>query len=185
MVKVLGTIILGICLNCVIVGLSISLPGHFGHEKNNNLKKYGLYALVVLLFYFVILQPIIWVSIGYNIKPVTAQTSEANENQHSLNATSPFTPGQTYKGIDISRHQVSNNLDLSQLTPPPDFVIIRATYTGYGSGNGQLRVDSGCDHFFQKAKQLEIPRGIYHYTHFDTSNSAQKEAEWFVSNTKG
>ena len=77
------------------------------------------------------------------------------------------------KGIDISSWQ--RGIDLGAIAGSIDFVIVKAT-------EGLSFVDSTCDGFFQKARQLGKKVGFYH---FARNNDAEKEAEFFRSNTKG
>lgn len=74
------------------------------------------------------------------------------------------------KGIDVSHWQAG--LDLAKTDA--QFVIIKATEsTNY--------VDPKCDSFYQKAKSLGLPRGVYHFYR----GGGSKEADWFLKNTKG
>lgn len=76
----------------------------------------------------------------------------------------------TMHGIDVSHWQTG--LDLAKTDA--EFVIIKATEsTNY--------VDPKCDAFYQKAKKLGMPRGVYHF--YRGGGSA--EADWFIKHTKG
>lgn len=76
-------------------------------------------------------------------------------------------------GIDISNHQ--RGLDLSKIKT--DFVIVKAT-------EGTTLVMDTCDGFYQQAKSLGIPRGVYHFARPEY-NSAEAEAEYFLKHTEG
>ena len=76
-------------------------------------------------------------------------------------------------GIDISNYQ--RGLDLSKIKT--DFVIIKAT-------EGVSLVMDTCDGFYQQAKSLGIPRGVYHFARPEY-NSAEAEAEYFLKHTEG
>lgn len=78
------------------------------------------------------------------------------------------------KGIDISHYQ--NGIDLSKIET--DFVICKAT-----EGNGYT--DKCCDKFYQQAKKLGKKLGVYHFARPDLGNTAEKEADWFIKETKG
>lgn len=75
------------------------------------------------------------------------------------------------KGIDISHYQAG--LDLSKIDF--DFAIMKATEgTGY--------VDSYCDPFYQKAKELGKCLGVYHYAN---GGDVKAEADHFLKNISG
>ena len=75
-------------------------------------------------------------------------------------------------GIDISNYQ--RGLDLSKIKT--DFVIVKAT-------EGTTLVMDTCDGFYQQAKSLGIPRGVYHFARPEY-NSAEAEAEYFLKHTE-
>ena len=76
-------------------------------------------------------------------------------------------------GIDISSWQ--SELDLSQIIC--DFVIVKAT-------EGIDYINPYCDRHFQKACLLDKRVGFYHFAR-NSINSAEAEADYFISNTKG
>ena len=76
-------------------------------------------------------------------------------------------------GIDISNFQ--RGLDLSKIKT--DFVIIKAT-------EGTSLVMDTCDGFYQQAKSLGIPRGVYHFARPEY-NTAEAEAEYFLNHIAG
>lgn len=76
----------------------------------------------------------------------------------------------TMKGIDVSHWQAG--LDLGKTDA--QFVIIKAT-------EGTDYVDPECDAFYQRAKSLGLPRGVYHFYR----GGGSKEADWFVKNIGG
>lgn len=77
------------------------------------------------------------------------------------------------KGIDISKWQSVGTGDGAY-----DFVICKAT-----EGNGYT--DPSCDKHYQRAKAQEKLLGVYHFARPDLGNTAEAEAEWFVSQIKG
>lgn len=78
------------------------------------------------------------------------------------------------KGVDVSHHQ--NGIDISNTGV--DFVICKATEgTGY--------VDSCCDKFYQEAKRCGKKLGVYHFARPDLGNSAEAEADYFISQIQG
>ena len=74
------------------------------------------------------------------------------------------------KGIDISRYQADINLSALDI----DFVICKAT-------EGVSYVDNYCDKFIQKAIELNLLWGFYH---FGRNNDPETEAIWFYNNCK-
>ena len=77
------------------------------------------------------------------------------------------------KGIDISMWQSVGTGDLAD-----DFVIVKAT-----EGNGYT--DPSCDAHYQRAKSQGKLVGAYHFARPDLGNSAEAEADWFVSQIQG
>ena len=69
------------------------------------------------------------------------------------------------KGIDISHYQAGINLPALDI----DFVICKAT-------EGLAYVDNYCDKFIQKAIELNLLWGFYH---FGRNNDPETEAIWF------
>lgn len=78
------------------------------------------------------------------------------------------------KGIDISHHQ--NGIDIG--VTGIDFVIVKAT-----EGNGYT--DPSCDKLYQEAKSCGKKLGVYHFARPDLGNSAETEADWFISQIQG
>lgn len=78
------------------------------------------------------------------------------------------------KGIDISHHQ--NGIDIA--STGVDFVICKAT-------EGIGYVDKCCDKFYQAAKKCGKKLGVYHFARPDLGNSAEAEADYFISQIQG
>lgn len=80
-------------------------------------------------------------------------------------------------GIDISNHQGSMNLSDVLKRTDTDFVICKATEgTGF--------VDKYCDKFMVTARNAGAQVGFYHFARPEY-NTAVKEADFFVNQTKG
>lgn len=77
------------------------------------------------------------------------------------------------RGLDISMWQAVGEGDQAQ-----DFVIVKAT-----EGNGYT--DPNCDAHYQRAKSQGKLLGVYHFARPDLGNSAEAEADWFVSQIQG
>lgn len=76
-------------------------------------------------------------------------------------------------GIDISKHQGKNNIQLNQIEF--DFAIVKAT-------EGIGYVDPYCDKFIQQLIKMDKPWGFYHLAR--PVNDPIKEARFFYENTK-
>jgi len=77
------------------------------------------------------------------------------------------------RGLDISMWQAVGEGDQAQ-----DFVIVKAT-----EGDGYT--DPSCDAHYQRAKSQGKLLGVYHFARPDLGNSAEAEADWFVSQIQG
>ncbi len=77
------------------------------------------------------------------------------------------------KGIDISKYQYDNHIDLNKIKF--DFAIVKAT-------EGIGYVDRACDRFVQQLISMGKPWGFYHFAR--TENNPIAEAKNFVKNTK-
>lgn len=84
------------------------------------------------------------------------------------------------KGIDISKYQAG--LDLSILKNNDlDFVIIRAGFTGWGTGVDYNK-DTCFENFYNQAKNLGIPVGAYWYSCANTKEKGIAEAKYMYEN---
>lgn len=84
------------------------------------------------------------------------------------------------KGIDISRYQAG--LDLSILKNNGlDFAIIRAGFTGWGTGVNYNK-DTSFEKFYIQAKNLGIPVGAYWYSCANTKEKGIAEANFMYEN---
>ena len=84
------------------------------------------------------------------------------------------------KGIDISKYQTG--LDLSILKSNGlDFAIIRAGFTGWGSGVN-YNIDTSFEKFYIQAKNLGIPAGAYWYSCANTKEKGIAEAKYMYEN---
>ena len=84
------------------------------------------------------------------------------------------------KGIDISKYQ--RGLDLSIVKNNGlDFVIIRAGFTGWGTGVDYNK-DTCFESFYNQAKKLGIPVGAYWYSCANTKEKGIAEANYMYEN---
>ena len=74
---------------------------------------------------------------------------------------------------DISNHQASAGLQLSQIAGELDGLAVKAS-------EGTTFVDASCDGYFQAAKQYGLKRAFYH---FAGMGDPEDEARFFIDNT--
>lgn len=84
----------------------------------------------------------------------------------------------TYKGIDISEHQ--NGLRLKKLQDI-DFVILRAGYTGWGTGVDYNK-DKCFEEWYEEAKAIGLPVGAYWYSCANSKEKGENEAKFMYQN---
>ena len=83
------------------------------------------------------------------------------------------------KGFDISSYQGGINFD--NLKNKVDFLILRAGYTGWGTGTDYNK-DFYFEDFYQKAKARNIPVGAYWYSCANTYDKGVAEANYMYEN---
>lgn len=81
-------------------------------------------------------------------------------------------------GIDVSYHQ--GNIDWSKVSV--DFVIIRAAYRGYGSG--EIVEDEKARTNCTQANARNIPIGLYFFSQAITEAEAREEAQYLINFAK-
>lgn len=86
------------------------------------------------------------------------------------------------KGIDVSSYNVI--LDYAKLASQIDFAILRAGFTGYGSG-ASLNKDKEFDRHYEYFTHQKIPLGAYWYSCADTAADAVAEANFLLTLLKG
>ena len=82
------------------------------------------------------------------------------------------------KGIDISSHQKGFKIKQNN---GYDFVILRAGFTGYGTGVS-LNKDACFEDFYRQCKNNNIPVGAYWYSCANTYEKGVKEANYMLNN---
>lgn len=85
-----------------------------------------------------------------------------------------------YKGIDISKYQ--GIVDFSKVKQAMDFVIVRAGYTGYGTG--EFVVDPYFKINAEGCKSVGIPFGAYWFSQAVNVEEAIKEADIIIELVK-
>ena len=93
------------------------------------------------------------------------------------------TPVPSYKpekGLDISEWQ--DGLDLADVKEAGyKFVILRAGYTGYGTGKSYSK-DKCFENFYKQAKKLGLKVGAYWYSCASSADLGKAEAEYMYNN---
>ena len=82
------------------------------------------------------------------------------------------------KGIDISAYQRGMKLSKNN---GYDFVILRAGFTGYGTGVS-LNKDNCFEDFYKQCKNNNIPVGVYWYSCANTYQKGVNEANYLYNN---
>ena len=83
-----------------------------------------------------------------------------------------------YKGIDISEHQ--NGLSLKKVQGI-DFVILRAGFTGWGTGVDYNK-DKCFEEWYEEAKAIGMSVGAYWYSCANTKEKGENEAKFMYQN---
>lgn len=81
------------------------------------------------------------------------------------------------KGIDISSWEKG-----LKLKNDINFVILRASYTGYGGDGTSKYKDDTFEDFYNQCKNLNIPVGCYHYSCANTYDKGKSEGEFIYNN---
>lgn len=80
------------------------------------------------------------------------------------------------RGVDIS--QAQTNLSIFQIKNAGyEFAILRGSYTGYGQARNKKK-DPCFDRFYQQAKAIGFPVGVYHYSCATNYQEGIDEAEF-------
>ena len=84
------------------------------------------------------------------------------------------------KGLDISSYQQGINFN-SIKSSGVDFLILRAGFTGWGTGVNYNK-DNCFENFYKQAKQLNIPVGAYWYSCANNYEKGVAEAKFMYEN---
>ena len=83
--------------------------------------------------------------------------------------------------LDLSYYQQPDKIDYAKLSSQIDGVILRAGYTGWGSGSSYYK-DTAFENHYKQFKKRGVPVGAYWYSCADTVADGRAEAEWMVKN---
>lgn len=81
------------------------------------------------------------------------------------------------QGIDISSWEKG-----LQLKKDINFVILRASFTGWGGDGTTKYVDETFEGFYKQCKDLGLPVGCYHYSCANTYDKGKSEGEFIYNN---
>ena len=82
-------------------------------------------------------------------------------------------------GLDISDYQRGIDFDAIK-NAGVQFLILKAGYTGYGGDGTGKHIDSCFEDFYVKAKERNIPVGLYWYSCANTYDKGVAEAEFML-----
>lgn len=85
------------------------------------------------------------------------------------------------KGLDISSYQKGINFSAIKKSEYGEFLILRAGFTGYGTGVSYNK-DSSFENFYKNAKSKDIPVGAYWYSCANTYDKGVAEANYMYNN---
>ena len=86
------------------------------------------------------------------------------------------------KGIDISSYNVM--IDYAKVASQIDYAILRAGFTGFGTG-ASLNRDKEFERHYNNLKALNVPMGAYYYSCADTPDDARLEADFLIKLLSG
>ena len=84
------------------------------------------------------------------------------------------------KGLDISSYQSGINFDAIK-SAGIEFLILRAGFTGWGTGTNYNK-DKSFEHFYNQSKSHNIPVGAYWYSCANTKEKGIAEANYMYEN---
>lgn len=84
------------------------------------------------------------------------------------------------KGLDISSYQSGINFDAIK-SAGIEFLILRAGFTGWGTGVNYNK-DESFEHFYNQSKSHNIPVGAYWYSCANTKEKGVAEAKYMYEN---
>lgn len=87
-------------------------------------------------------------------------------------------------GIDISQYQAPAKIDYDKLANNIDFAIIRAGFTGYGTGQDR-HTDPMFEKHYKELTARGVPCGAYWYSVATSVAEGRADAEYFLNVIKG
>ncbi len=87
-------------------------------------------------------------------------------------------------GIDLSSWQDPAAMDYKKIAMRIDFAILRAGFTGHGTGT-ELKKDNAFETHYRNFNNLKVPLGVYWYSCADTAEKGIAEAKEVLRLVKG
>ncbi len=108
-----------------------------------------------------------------NLTMDTAQTQENIESE---------TANRLVKGIDVSHHQ--GIIDWETVQQEIDYAIVRLCDFYHQQPDGTCKLDEQFENNIKKCEELNIPVGVYYYSHATTEEEAVTEARFVADSLK-
>src|SRR5699024_9038484 len=108
-----------------------------------------------------------------NLTMDTAQTQENIESE---------TANRLVKGIDVSHHQ--GIIDWETVQQEIDYAIVRLCDFYHQQPDETCKLDKKFENNIKKCEELNIPVGVYYYSHATTEEEAVTEARFVADSLK-
>lgn len=116
-------------------------------------------------------------------EPIPSSNSRPVERTYTnfKDVVKHYKTNETKIGLDISYHQ--GDIDFDQIkSAGVEFLMIRLG--GTRGTNGEYFVDSKFEEYMKKAKEVDLPVGVYFYSYSNSIEAAKKDAQWVTRQLK-
>lgn len=104
---------------------------------------------------------------------------DTNQNQEDIESE---TTNRLVKGIDVSQHQ--GIIDWETVQQEIDYAIVRLCDFYHQQPDGTCKLDEQFENNIKKCEELNIPVGVYYYSHATTEEEAMAEASFVADSLK-
>ena len=104
---------------------------------------------------------------------------DTNQNQKDIESE---TTNRLVKGIDVSQHQ--GTIDWETVQQEIDYAIVRLCDFYHQQPDGTCKLDEQFENNIKKCEELNIPVGVYYYSHATTEEEAMAEASFVADSLK-
>ena len=104
---------------------------------------------------------------------------DMNQNQEDIESE---TTNRLVKGIDVSQHQ--GTIDWETVQQEIDYAIVRLCDFYHQQPDGTCKLDEQFENNIKKCEELNIPVGVYYYSHATTEEEAMAEASFVADSLK-
>ena len=104
---------------------------------------------------------------------------DTNQNQEDIESE---TTNRLVKGIDVSQHQ--GTIDWETVQQEIDYAIVRLCDFYHQQPDGTCKLDEQSENNIKKCEELNIPVGVYYYSHATTEEEAMAEASFVADSLK-